>query len=159
MQFFWLLWYSRPRRNSSWLKILHGFFISQFKAQFGWTRETVKEGAGRTEGYGHLCRWLQTSFLCVMHIQSQRANFPVEKDLISANSIVCCAIYRTLYLHVQIYNREGIFHWAPEFHVIQREYFQSQEKSPREVLTDLWCSRLPWLYKLIPIFKSILKSD
>lgn len=66
-----------------------------------------------------------------MHIQSQRANFPVEKDLISANSIVYCAIYRTFYLHVQIYNWEGIFHRAPEFHVIQRIFSDLREESKR----------------------------
>lgn len=72
-----------------------------------------------------------------MHIPSQRANFPVEKDLMNASSIVHCAIYRTLYSQVRIHDRTGIFHRAPEFHVMQREYFQDGEKSLSEVLTDL----------------------
>lgn len=123
----------------------------------GLSMRDSKEGAGTTEGYGHLCKRLQTSFPCVMHIPSQRANFPVEEDLMNANSIVHCALYRTSYSQVQIHNQAGIFHREPEFRVVQRECFQNWEKSPSEVLTDLWCSGLLWLYKLIPIFKSILK--
>lgn len=44
-------------------------------------------------------------------------------------SVLC--IYRTFYLHVQIYNWKGIFHRAPEFHVIQRIFSDLREEPKR----------------------------